>query len=65
MSIPTPGEEFAKLIENLRRAQEAAAMLAHLRRDESKIVANGWLTISEGLKQMQHHVTTLATRGLQ
>lgn len=67
-SVPTPGEEFAKLIEWLRKAQESAAMLAHLYRDDSrtgKAMAIGWLTVSEGLKQMQHHVTNLAKRGLQ
>lgn len=65
MSIPTPGEEYAKLIEFLRKAQESAAMLAHLRRDDSRILAKGWLTVSEGLKEMQNHVTKLATKGLQ
>lgn len=50
MNIPTEGEEYAKLIEHLRLAQEASAMLAHLVRDESRTKATGWLTVSEGLK---------------
>lgn len=65
MSIPTKGEEFAKLIEHLRYAQENCAMLAHLHRDESKLTAQGWLAISEMLKLVQGKVTTLATKGLQ
>lgn len=66
MSIPTRGDEFAKLIEYLRRAQESAAMLAHLYRDDgSKVKSHGWLTVSEGLKQMQKACTMIATKGLQ
>lgn len=65
MAIPTKGEEYAKLIEHLRLAQENAAMLQHLYRDESKNMAMGWFTISELLKRVQHQVTQLATRGLQ
>lgn len=66
MSIPNRGEEFSKLIEYLRKAQETSAMLAHLYRDDgSKTKALGWITISEGLKQMQKACTQIATRGLQ
>lgn len=65
MSVPTPGETFAKLVEHLRLAQEDAAMLAHLRRDDSRPLAMGWLAVEKGLKEMVHHVTQLATRGLQ
>ncbi len=68
MSVPTRGEEYAKLIEWLRRAQESAATLAHLYRDDSRTgrpMATGWLTVAEGLKLMQHQVTNLAKRGLQ
>lgn len=68
MQVPTRGEEYAKLIEYLRYAQESAARLAHLYRDDSRTgrpMAMGWLTISEGLKLMQRNVTNLAKRGLQ
>lgn len=65
MSIPTTGETFAKLIEHLRLAQEDAAMLAHLRADDSRPLAVAWLAVEEGLKKMVHNVTQLATRGLQ
>lgn len=63
--IPTPGESFAKLIEHLRLAQEDAAMLAHLRADDSRPLAMGWLAVEQALKEMVHNVTQLATRGLQ
>lgn len=65
MSIPTKGEEFAKLIEHLRYAQENASMLAHLHRDDSKLMAQGWLAVSEMLKLTQRNITLLATKGLQ
>jgi hypothetical protein len=65
MSMPTKGEEFAKLIEHLRLAQESASMLAHLNRDDSALIAKGWLAVSEMLKLTQHNVTKLATKGLQ
>jgi hypothetical protein len=65
MSVPTPGETFAKLIEYLRLAQEASAMLAHLTRDDDKLQAQGWLAVSEMLKKTQWNVTSLAKRRMQ
>lgn len=69
MSIPTHGETYAKLIEHLRLAQEDAAMLGHLRRAEGdskgRILADGWLTVSEALKLMQRKVGQLAQGRLQ
>jgi hypothetical protein len=65
MSIPTKGEQFSILIEHLRKGQEACSMLAHLHRDDSKLIAQGWLAVGEMLKKTIHNVTTLATRGLQ
>ncbi len=66
MTVPTQGETFARLIEHLRLAQEAAATLSHLAHansDRSK--AMGWMAVSENLKRSQSLVTDLATRGLQ
>jgi hypothetical protein len=63
MSLPTTGEEFTKLIEHLRKAQEAAAMLSHLEADNSEILSHGWLKVSEMLKTTVIRVTELATRG--
>ncbi len=69
MSIPTKSEEFSKLIEYIRKAQEAAAMLAHLNNADGdtagRHIAKGWLGIEELLKRMVSQVTKLATRGLQ
>lgn len=63
--VPTKGETYGKLMEHLRQAQEAAAVLAHLARANSENNrADGWLVISEMFKRMQHRVTELATRGL-
>lgn len=66
MSVPTRGETFAQLIEYLRLAQEAAAILSHLdRANDQRTNALGWMAVSEGLKLMQHNVTQLATKALQ
>lgn len=69
MPIPTRGETYSRLLEHLRKAQEESAMMGHLLSaegaKEDKVLGNAWITISELLKQMQHNVTQLATRGLQ
>jgi hypothetical protein len=64
MSIPTRGEEYAKLIEHNRKAQESAAMLAHIVRDESRVKAEGWLAVSEAYKLLGYKIGQLATKGL-
>jgi predicted XRE-type DNA-binding protein len=66
MDVPSKGETFAQLIEHLRLAQEAAAMLGHLSQAHGdRRTGLGWLTVSEGLKVMQANVTELAKKGLQ
>ncbi len=70
MSVPTQGEQFAKLIDHLRSAQDDSAMLAHLTRSMStskkdNALADGWIAVSELLKRMIHQVTTLAQGKLQ
>lgn len=63
MSIPTIAEEYAKLMEHLRKAQEAASMISHLHGDtddKSRLLAKGWLVISEALRAMQHKIIQLA-----
>ena len=63
MSIPTVSEEYMKLMEHIRKAQESAAMISHLHGDtdnKSRILAKGWLVIAEGLKLMQHKIVQLA-----
>lgn len=69
MSIPTKGECYSRLTEYLRRAQEEAAMLAHLSNADGdaggRVVALGWLKIEDQLKKFIHTITHLATRGIQ
>lgn len=66
MSVPTQGEAYARLMENLRYAQENAAMLAHLANaNDDRTMAMGWLSVSELFKKVQRQVTDLATRGMQ
>jgi hypothetical protein len=64
MSIPTQGEEFTKIIEYLRKAQESMAMIAHLERDGNPILAKGWLAWSEQMGNIVLMVTKFAQRGL-
>ena len=61
--IPTKGEKFAELVEYLRKAEEASAMLGHLHADEDKLVSHGWLAVSELLHTVVIKVTDLATGG--
>lgn len=70
MSIPTQGEEFAKLLEHLRLAQDSCAMLSHLAAhhgssSKDRAIADGWIAVSELLKRMQFQVTKLAQGKLQ
>lgn len=69
MAVPTRGDTFARLIENLRKAQEESAMMGHLCSAEgslkSKVLGEAWITVSEQLKKMQHVITQMATKGLQ
>lgn len=70
MSVPTHGEQFAKLLEHLRLAQEDSAMLSHLARAQSntgkgKAIADGWFAVEELLKRMVYQVTKLAQGKLQ
>lgn len=67
MSVPTQGETFSQLMEHIRKAQEAAAMLAHLHnaQDPNNRMALQWLAVSENFKKMQHTLTQLAMRKMQ
>ena len=63
MTLPTKGEKFAELIEHLRLAEEAAAVLGHLHADEDKTMSHGWLGVSQLLNRTVKTVTDLATKG--
>lgn len=64
MTVPTQGEEFAKLLHHLRSAQDTSATLAHLTRAQGSkkdhALADGWIAVSELLKRMIYQVTTIA-----
>lgn len=70
MTVPTQGEEFAKFIENITKAQESAYMLSHLARamsgsSKDNAIADGWFSVGELLKRMNYQVTQLAQGHLQ
>jgi hypothetical protein len=69
MSIPTRGETFSKLLEHIRLAEEDAAMMAHLHNADAnahdRLIAKGWLTVSEALRLMGLKVTQIAQGRLQ
>lgn len=66
MTVPTEGDEFAKLTFHLRMAQEAAAMIAHLSNaNDDRQRARMWLNVSEMLKKMIFSITQLAMRRMQ
>lgn len=62
--LPSPGETLAKMTENLRHAQECAYMLSHLARAQGgrkeSALADGWFSVGEMLKRMNHQVIELA-----
>ncbi len=70
MTIPTIGgvatrsESYTKLLHHLIECQELCAVMAHLHNTEDnnmdKLLAKGWLGMSELFKRMQHQVTELA-----
>lgn len=64
MGVPTRSETYMLLLEHLRKAEEQSAMMAHLHNTEGndvdKVLAKGWLGISELMKRMSHQVTKLA-----
>jgi len=65
MSVPTTGETYSQLMEHLRKAQEAAAMLAHLHKaNDHHETSRRWLLVSENFQKMQYTLTQLATRSL-
>ena len=65
MSVPTHGEQFAKLLEHLRSAQDGSAMLAHLTRAQSSskkdmAVADGWIAVQELLSSQESESMSVA-----
>jgi hypothetical protein len=69
MSIPTVSEQYAQLMEHIRKAQENAAMIAHLHNADGDapgmVLGRAWLHVEDGLNKMAMTVTKLAQGRLQ
>jgi len=69
MTVPTRGEIYVKLMECVRMAEEHSAMMAHLHNTEDnskdKLLAKGWLGISEMFRLIGIKVTHMAQGRLQ
>ena len=67
--VATRGETFTKLLHHIRESQELAAVMAHLHQTEDnhmdKLLAKGWLGISELFARTATQVTKLAMGRLQ
>lgn len=65
----TRGETYAKMLDHMRELQDCAAVMAHLHNTEGndmdKLLAKGWLGISEMFRLIEHKVTALAMGKLQ
>lgn len=66
--VATRGEAYAKLMHHIREAQEQAAVMAHLHNTEGndmdKLLAQGWLGVSELFKMIAERVTKMAMKRL-
>lgn len=64
----TRGEVYSKLLHHLRESQELCAVMGHLHQTESsemdKVLAKGWLGMSELMGRTAHQVTQLAMNKL-
>lgn len=66
MTIPTIGETYFKLNEHITKAQEAAAMLAHLHNAEGRTkMGIMWLAVSENFRKSQYKLQELIESKLQ
>lgn len=65
----TRSEVYLKLLDHVREAQDCAALMAHLHNTESndmdKLLAKGWLGVSEMFKLAAFQITELAKNKLQ
>ncbi len=62
-------EVYLKLLDHIREAQDCAALLSHLHNTEDsqmdKVLAKGWLGMSEMFKLTAYQVTQLAKNKMQ
>lgn len=70
MTVPTTGEEYAKLIEHMTLACEAAYRLSHLyglqdTKGVSQLYAASYLLIGQQLEKAREHIVNISRRNLQ
>lgn len=67
--VATTGETFTKLLHHIREAQELCAVMGHLLNTEDnhmdRLLATGWLGMSELFGNVAKKVTQMAMRKLQ
>lgn len=67
--VVTRGETYAKLMHHINESQNLAAVLAHLHQTEGtdmdRLLAKGWLGVSELFRVTGKKVTALAMNKLQ
>ena len=67
--VVTRGEVYSKLLDHIREAQDLAAVMAHLHNTEDnemdKLLAKGWLGVSEMFRMTAVQVTEMAMNKLQ
>lgn len=67
--VPSRSVVYAKLLEKTRECQDLAALMAHLHNTEGndmdKLLAKGWLGMSEMYSLTAHKITELASNKLQ
>lgn len=67
--VVTRGEVYMKMLDHLRQIQDLTATMSHLHQTEDndmdKLLAKGWLGMTELFKRVEHQVTSLAMNKLQ
>lgn len=65
----TRGEAYAKILDLLDQLRDQTIVMSHLHNtegsDSDKVLAKGWLGMSELLGRLRHQFTTLAMGKLQ
>lgn len=69
MAVPTQAEVLFQMIEHLKQAQEKAYTMAHLTRAmggrKDNALADGWYSVGELLKRVNHQVIQIGQGKLQ
>lgn len=66
--VPSRSEVYLKLIHHIDEAQSLCAIMAHLHNTEDnsmdRLLAKGWLGMSELFRKIRHQITELASNKL-